>query len=188
MTPPPDPTSLSPAEKDALIAALLARIDALTQELAALRAENAALRAKLGEPPKTPGNSSTPPSQGHKAGGTPGSSAKSKPHAGAHRPLHPSPTRRREVLAERCPHCRADVSGAAQAPVHAYDRIEIPEITPDITRVVLHGGVCPAAAGGSRPRRRRAWSRARRGGRTCAPSCFTCASPGPSRSSGWRGS
>jgi len=154
MTPPADPSPLSPAEKDALIGALLARVDALTGQVAeltarvaALESENAALRAKLGEPPKTPGNSSTPPSQGHKAGGTPGRSAKSKPHAGAHRPLHPNPTRCRKVLAERCPHCRADVSGAAQAPVHTYDRIEIPEITPDVTRVVLHGGVCPCCGG-----------------------------------------
>jgi hypothetical protein len=34
-----------------------------------LEAENAALRAKLKLPPKTPVNSSTPPSQGHKAKG-----------------------------------------------------------------------------------------------------------------------
>jgi len=147
MTPPPDPSTLSPAEKDALIAALVARIDALMQEVEALRAEISALRAKLGEPPKTPGNSSMPPSQGHKAGGTPGRSAKSKAHGGAHRPLHPNPTRRRDVLAERCPHCRADVRGAAQAPMHAYDRIEIPEIIPDVTRVMLHGGVCPCCGG-----------------------------------------
>lgn len=59
---------------------------------------------------------------------------------GAHRPLHPNPTRRREVPAERCPHCQADVSGAPQAPVHPYDRIEIPEIAPDVTRVALHDG------------------------------------------------
>lgn len=150
MTPPSDPSTLSPAEKDALIAALLARLDALTRQVEELRArvaslesENATLRAKLGEPPKTPGNSSVPPSQGHKAGGAPGGAEKAKPHAGTHRALHPSPTQRRDVLAEHCPHCRGDVSGTAQAPVHAYDRIEIPEITPDVTRVVLHGGLCP---------------------------------------------
>ena len=106
MNPPRDPSTLSPAEKDARIAALLARVDALTQQVeglaarvaalesenAALRAENAALRAKLEEPPKTPGNSSVPPSHGHKAGGTPGGAAKARPHAGAHRPLDPNPT------------------------------------------------------------------------------------------------
>jgi transposase len=57
--------------------------------------------------------------------------------------LHPNPTRRRDVLADRCEHCRADVSAVPQAAVHAYDRIEIPEIVPDVTRVTLHGGVCP---------------------------------------------
>ena len=44
------------------------------------------------------------------------------------------------------PHCHADVTGVAQVAVQAYDRIEIPEITPDVTRVTLHGGVCPCCA------------------------------------------
>jgi len=30
--------------------------------------------------------------------------------------------------------------------VHAYDRIEIPEIVPDVTRVTLYGGSCPCCA------------------------------------------
>ena len=136
MTPPPDFSSLSSSEKDELIRALLARIDVLIAEIAALR-------ERLRLPPKTPDNSSTPPSQGHKASGESKTKPKAKAHAGAHRPLHPNPTRRRDVLAERCEHCRADVSTVAQGVVHAYDRIEIPEIVPDVTRVTLHGGVCP---------------------------------------------
>ena len=32
---------------------------------------------------------------------------------------------------------------ASQVPLQAYDRIEIPAITPDVTRVTLHGGTCP---------------------------------------------
>ncbi|MGC2489393.1 MAG: IS66 family transposase [Candidatus Sulfotelmatobacter sp.] len=136
MTPPPDFSSLSSTEKDALISTLLARVDALI-------AENAALRERLKLPPKTPGNSSVPPSQGHKASGESEPKPKAKPHAGCHRPLHPNPTRRRDVLADHCEHCRADVSAVPQAAVHAYDRIEIPEIVPDVTRVTLHGGVCP---------------------------------------------
>jgi transposase len=136
MTPPPDFSSLSSAEKDALIRTLLARVDVLI-------AENAALRERLNLPPKTPGNSSTPPSQGHKANGESETKPKAKAHAGSHRPLHPNPTRRRDVLADRCEHCRADVSAVSQAAVHTYDRIEIPEIAPDVTRVTLHGGVCP---------------------------------------------
>jgi hypothetical protein len=53
MIPPPDSSSLASAEKDAVIAMLLARIDELSKRLAALEAENAALRAKLNLPPKT---------------------------------------------------------------------------------------------------------------------------------------
>jgi len=136
MTPAPDLSLLSSSEKDALITALLARV-------AALEAENAALREKLNLPPKTPENSSTPPSQGRKANAESQAKPKGQAHAGAYRPLHPNPTRRREVLADRCSHCHADVTGVAQVAVQAYDRIEIPEITPDVTRVTLHGGICP---------------------------------------------
>jgi transposase len=38
------------------------------------------------------------------------------------------------------------VSGVRQEAVHAYDRIEIPEIVPDVTRVTLYGGTCPCCA------------------------------------------
>lgn len=145
---------LSAAEKDALIAALLARVEELSARLAelsgrvrALESENAALRAKLKLPPKTPDNSSTPPSQGHKAKGDgSGTRPKSKAHRGAHRALHPKPTRHEVVRARRCPHCRTDVSEVAQIAMQAYDRIELPEIEPDVTRVTLHGGTCPCCA------------------------------------------
>jgi transposase len=128
--------SFSKEELIALIEALTKQVDVLTKRVAALEAE-------LGKPPKTPDNSSVPPSQGHKASGESEPKPKAKPHAGSHRRLHPNPTRRRDVLADCCEHCRADVSAVPQAAVHAYDRIEIPEIAPDVTRVTLHGGVCP---------------------------------------------
>jgi len=146
----PDSRSLSSAEKDTLIATVLSRLAALEADNAALRAdntklriENAALREKLNLPPKTPDNSGTPPSQGRKASEAASARPKSKPHAGAHRPLHPNPTQRRDILASHCPLCQTDVSGVAQRPVHTYDRIEIPEVKPDVTRVTLHGGICP---------------------------------------------
>jgi len=50
---------LSHEEKDALIHALWAQVQALTARVAALEAE-------LGMPPKTPDNSSVPPSKGQK--------------------------------------------------------------------------------------------------------------------------
>ena len=66
LAPLPDLERLSLAEKDVLIVALweqlnvaLARIDELTTRVAELE-------AKLNEPPKTPRNSSTPPSHGYK--------------------------------------------------------------------------------------------------------------------------
>jgi transposase len=128
--------SFSKEELIALIVALTKQVDVLTKRVAALEAE-------LGKPAKTPDNSSVPPSRGHKASGASEPKPKAKPHAGSHRPLHPNPTRRRDVLADRCEHCRADVGAVPQAAVHAYDRIEIPEIVPEVTRVTLHGGVCP---------------------------------------------
>src|ERR1019366_2377721 len=118
MTPPPDL-----ADKDALIATLLAQIEALMAVNARLTARVAELEAKLGLPPKTPDNSSVPPSKGQKPSESSTPKDKAKPHAGAHRPLHPNPTAKRDVFAYRCQGCGADVS-----------------------RVTLHGGVCPCCA------------------------------------------
>jgi transposase len=141
MTPPPDL-----ADKDAMIAALLARIEALVAQNASLVARVAELEAKLGLPPKTPDNSSIPPSKGQKPSEASTPRGKAKPHAGAHRPLHPNPTSKRDVFASACRGCGADVSGVAQSLCEAYDRVEIPDIKPDVTRVTLHGGVCPCCA------------------------------------------
>ncbi|MDO9713562.1 hypothetical protein [Paracraurococcus lichenis] len=105
------------------------------------------MRETLQAPPKTPTNSGTPPSQGRKANGDGKPSPKTRVHAGAHRPLHPNPTRCEAIRMEHCPHCRADLGEVEQVAVQTYDRVEIPEIAPDVTRVVLHGGVCPCCAG-----------------------------------------
>jgi transposase len=139
----PDPSVLSSGDKDALIRTLLAQLHELAERVKALEAENAALREKLNLPPKTPQNSSTPPSQGHKANGAPGNRRKGKAHPGAARALHPNPTQHCDVAARQCQHCQANVSAVPQAAVQSYDRIELPEIKPDVTRVTLRGGVCP---------------------------------------------
>jgi transposase len=141
---------LDSLDREALIGIILMQFEAverLTGEVAALRAENAELRARLDAPPKTPDNSSVPPSKGQKASTWAKNRSKRQPHAGAHRPLHPDPTRRRDILAAVCQHCGADVSQSPQFACQSYDRIEIPEIKPDVTRIVLHGGVCPCCAG-----------------------------------------
>jgi transposase len=138
MTLPPDLV-----DKDAIIAGLMARIEALTATNALLVARIAELEAKLDQPPKTPNNSSLPPSRGQKASEASQPKAKGKPHAGTHRALHCNPTRRHPVFACRCQGCGADVSHVPQSPCETYDRIEIPKIEPDVTQVSLHGGVCP---------------------------------------------
>lgn len=138
------PTDL--ADKDALIATLLARIEEQVLLIGQLTARVAELEAKLGAPPKGPGNSSVPPSRGQKASGSGEAKSKRKPHRGAHRALHPHPTRQCDVRADVCPGCGADLSGAAQGAVETYEHIEIPRIEPDVTRIVLYGGICPCCA------------------------------------------
>jgi transposase len=140
-------------DKDAMIGALMARIEALVAQIEALTATNARLvariaelEAKLDQPPKTPNNSSLPPSKGQKASESSKPKPKSKPHAGSHRALHPDPTRRHPVFACRCGGCGADVSQVLQSPCETYDRIEIPKIEPDVTQVSLHGGICPGCS------------------------------------------
>ncbi len=59
MTELPDLSQLTHDEKDALILALWAQVQALAARVAELE-------ARLGAPPKTPGNSSLPPSKGQK--------------------------------------------------------------------------------------------------------------------------
>ena len=105
MAPPPDLAALL-SEKDALINALLAQVQAQAEQIAVLTARVAELEAKLNLPPKNPANSSTPPSQGHKANGEGKAKPKGKVHAGAHRPLHPNPTRRRECSRSTAPIAR----------------------------------------------------------------------------------
>src|SRR5215217_6911233 len=117
MAPSFDPTVLPSFEKDTLISTLLAQVDALTARVAALESENAALREKLTAPPKTPDTSGTPPSQGRKANGDGKPSPKARAHAGAHRPLHPNPTRCEAIRAEHCPHCHTDLGTVAQVAV-----------------------------------------------------------------------
>jgi len=143
---PPDLKLLDSAAKDALILALIERVNDLSAENAKLKERLARLEAKLGEPPKTPSNSSLPPSRGRKGSGEASSKPKGKPHKGASRALHPDPTRTLDVRASECPRCGGDVSGVEQSALERYDRIELPEIKPDVTRVVLHGGVCPCCS------------------------------------------
>src|SRR5271157_3636806 len=103
-----DRETLDSLDKETLIRLILSQVEAierLTREVEALRADNGELRAKLNLPPKTPENSSTPPSQGHKVSGEERKTSEGKrrkSHAGVHRPLHPNPTVKRDVFASSC--------------------------------------------------------------------------------------
>ena len=140
-------------DKETLIRLVLSQaetIAALTVQVEMLTARVAELEAKQGLPPKTPDNSSAPPSRGQKAaersGAGLGAKSPRKARAGAHRPLHPNPTSRRDMTMAACRHCGTDVSGVAQIVCEAYDHVEIGDIKPDITRVTLSGGTCPCCA------------------------------------------
>jgi hypothetical protein len=101
----PGLSNLSHARTDALMASLMAQVAALTARLAELE-------AKLGLRPKTPDNSSVPPSKAQKKSAP--STPKADPHAGAHRPLHPNPTPERIVSAFARQGCGFGLSGIAE--------------------------------------------------------------------------
>ena len=128
-------------------ASLLGRIDELLAEIKALNARIAELEARGGQPPskppKTPANSSLPPSSGHKANATTtaGQKKQRKGRPGVARELCQNPDVTRDVYAERCA-CGAAVSRSEQKLAHAYDHIDLPPIQPVTTRINLHEGDC----------------------------------------------
>src|SRR3974377_99834 len=104
----------------------------------------AELEAKLGGPPKTPDNSSVPPSQGRKPSRAERRAAnKRKGRPGVFRALAPDRERIIASVAERSPHCEHALIPADQLSFHAYDHLELPPIRPVITRIHRHRGVCP---------------------------------------------
>ena len=187
----PASAQLSHPEKDALIAALTARLALADARIAAQDARIAALEARLNEltrPPKTPGNSSNPPSQGQKPD-LPGPATdrpprKSRPGVG--RTLHPNPDRTIDKLLTTCPRCEAIFPEASQTPQQVYERIELPPIRPDVTQVRLFGGRCACCG-------ERATAAAPPGleqgspfGSPSPPWWCICITPMPSAWSGWR--
>jgi transposase len=132
-----DLAKLSKEELIALVLAQAAQIEELTRRIAELE-------AKLGGPPKTPDNSSVPPSQGRKPNRAERRAATKRKHRpGVFRPLASNPDRIIDSVAERCPHCEHALTPADQSGFHAYDHIELPPIGPVITRIHRHRGVCP---------------------------------------------
>lgn len=159
LPPLPDLSQLSHDQKDALIVALYtqalaltAQVQALTEEVAVLRARVAELEAKLGDPPKTPDNSSTPPSQGRKAnrpgkGAKPGRRQGSVGRKGGGRPLAKDPDQTVIAKATTCAHCHAALGEADQTLHGRYDKIDLPPVRPVVTRVERYAGHCPCCEG-----------------------------------------
>src|SRR5882724_7885851 len=123
---------------------LMARVLAQTAQIEELTRRIAELEAKLGGPPKTPDNSSVPPSQGRKPSRAERRAAnKRKGRPGVFRALAPDPDRIVASVAERCPHCEHALTPADQLGFHAYDHLDLPPIRPVITRIHRHRAVCP---------------------------------------------
>jgi transposase len=131
------------AEYDARIAELTALVDRQAAYIERLEKRVAELEAKLGTPPKTPNNSSMPPSSGQKPNLPERGRKRRKGRPGVTRALAENPDRVVEALAEQCPHCTGALTEADQSDVHAYDHIDMPPIRPDVTRINRHRGVCP---------------------------------------------
>lgn len=139
MTELPPLDGLSHAEKDALIGGLW-------QEVQRLRAEVEQLKQKRVK--KTSRNSSLPPAKGFKPNQsrcepTASPSEETGSHHNGGRELSQQPDQVVVAQAKSCPHCGADVDRSMQRLSGIYERIELPQLTPDITRVERYGGVCP---------------------------------------------
>jgi transposase len=127
----------------AQMAARDARIDELLAQVKALNARIAELEAKQGKPPKTPDNSSLPPSRGQKANAeVPAVKPRRKGRPGVTRALAETPDATRRLYAERCT-CGAGLSEAGQELAKEYDHIDIPPIKPVTTRIALFRATCP---------------------------------------------
>src|SRR5467141_5084275 len=109
---------LSKEELIALGLAQAAQIEELTRRIAELE-------ARLGGPPKTPDNSSVPPSQGRKPNrGERRAAKKQKGRPGVFRALAPNPDLIIASVAECCPHCEHALRPADQSGFHASHHIE----------------------------------------------------------------
>ena len=132
------PEALDSLSKEELIALVLAQME----RIRLLTARVAELEARLNIPPKTPSNSSLPPSKGRKANRPQKEKKPRKGRPGVARKLAENPDHIRDVFADVCPECGKTASPSDQPAVYAYDHIDLPEIKPVVTRINLHSGAC----------------------------------------------
>lgn len=148
---PPFRYRLSDADKDALLNEQSTLIDRQASMISDQKQRIAELEAALSSPRKTSRNSHTPPSQNGPGGDVApkgkGKRANKKkkprpPRPGVSRRLTDTPDETRQMHAAACGHCNADVSNQRQHCRHRYDHIDIPPVTPHVTRIELFGGRC----------------------------------------------
>lgn len=130
---------LSSEEKEALIRELWARVQALEAEVEGRNGKGVK---------KTPRNSSLPPAKGFKPNSEAAKPSQSQRtasvgRAGGGRELSASPDQVVVAQVTRCPHCGSGVERASQQLKAVYERIELPPIQPQVTRVERYGGQCP---------------------------------------------
>lgn len=138
MTELPDLRTLSHEQKDALILSLWAQVQALAARVAELE-------AKLGAPPKTPDNSSLPPSRGQKParGDQPartGPRQGSLGRKGGGRLLAAAPDETVIARPSRCAHCQAPLGKADQMLATRFDKVDLPKVAPVVTRLGPQSG------------------------------------------------
>jgi transposase len=132
------PEGLDSLGKQELIALILAQ----QEQICRLSARVAELEARLNLPPKTPSNSSLPPSKGQKANQPDKAKKLRKGRPGVARKLAENPDHVRDVFADACSECGKAALPGDQPEVYAYDHIDLPEIKPVVTRVNIHSGAC----------------------------------------------
>ena len=106
--------NLSKVELIELVLTQAAQIEAQSERITQLTQRVAELEAKVAQPPKTPDNSSLPPSQARKPSRAERRAAKRKGRPGVFRRLAPNPDRIVESFADRCPHCNQALTPADQ--------------------------------------------------------------------------
>jgi len=123
---------------------LTARVDELVAQNKALLVRIAELEAEHGKPPKTPDNSSLPPSRGQKGSVAEPAGVKKarKGRPGAARALAENPDATRDIYAERCA-CGAALAEAGQELARVWDHVDLPPIKPITTRINLFRATCP---------------------------------------------
>src|SRR3977135_4454890 len=117
---------------------LTARVDELVAQNKALLVRIAELEAEHGKPPKTPDNSSLPPSRGQKGNVAEPTRVKKarKGHPGAARALAGNPDATRDIYADRCV-CGAALEEAGREPARGGGHVELEPHHPTTTTTKL---------------------------------------------------